>query len=83
MTIKPAKFNKIVKGKDKNESLLKVNLVKRSGSSREEYLNRYEGVKPEIADTTRFYENSDLSTTYLGRIDMTQDKDLMVEQRFQ
>ena len=39
-------------------------------------------LKPEIVDTTRFDENSDLSTTYLGRIDMTQDKDLMVEQRF-
>ena len=82
VTIKPARFNKIFKGKDKNESLLKVNLVESSGRSREEYLDRYEGVKPEIVDTTRFDENSDLSTTYLGRIDMTRDKDLMVEQRF-
>ena len=45
-------------------------------------MDRYEGVKPEIVDTTRFDENSDLSTTYLGRINMTRDKDLMVEQRF-
>ena len=29
----------------------------------------YEGVKTEIVDTTRFDENSDLSTKYLGRID--------------
>ena len=71
VTIKPVKFNKIVKGKDKNESLLKVNLVKSSGRLREEYLDRYEGVKSEIVDTTRFDENSDLSTTYLGRVDMT------------
>ena len=82
VTIKSVKFNKIVKGKDKNKSLLKVNLVESSGRSREEYLDRYEGVKPEIVDTTRFDENSDLSTTYLGRIDMTWDEDLMVEQRF-
>ena len=81
-TIKPVKFNKIVKDKDKNKFLLKVNLVESSGRSREEYLDRYEGVKPEIVDTTRFDENSDLSTTYLGRINMTQDKDFMVEQRF-
>ena len=61
---------------------MKVNLVESSGRSKEEYLDRYKGVKPEIVDTTRFDENSDLSTTYLGRINMTQDKDLMVEQRF-
>ena len=60
----------------------KLNLIESSGKSREEYLDRYEGVKTEIVDTTGFNENSDLSTTYLGRIDMTLDKDLMVEQRF-
>ena len=82
VTVKPVKFYKIVKYKDKNEFLLNVNLVKSSGGSREEYLDRYEGVKPEIVDTTRFDENSDFSTTYLGRINMTQDKDLRVEQKF-
>ena len=42
----------------------KVNLVESSGRSKEEHWDRYEGVKPEIVDTTRFDENSDLSTTY-------------------
>ena len=42
----------------------KVNLIESSGRSREEYLDRYEGVKTEIVDTTRFDENSDLITTY-------------------
>ena len=79
---KSAKLNKTVKIKDKGEILLKVNWIECSGRSREEYLNRYEGVKTEIVDTTRFDENYDLSITYLGRIDMTQDKDLMVGQRF-
>ena len=60
----------------------KVNLIKSSGRSRKEYLDRYGRVKAEIVDTVRFDENSDLSTTYLGRIDMTQDNDSMVEQRF-
>ena len=81
MTIKPAKLNKTVKIKDKREFLPKVNLIESSSRSREEYLARYEGIKTEIVDTTRFDKNSDLSTTYLGRIDMTQDKDVMVEQR--
>ena len=37
----------------------------------EEYLDRYEGVKSEILNATRFDKNSDLSTTYLGRSNMT------------
>ena len=82
MAVKPVKFDKIVKDKDKNEILLKVNLVESSGRSKKEYLDRHEGVILEIVDTIRFDENSDLSTTYLGRINMTQDKDLMVEKRF-
>ena len=42
MTIKPLKFNKKFKDKDKNGFLLMVNLVKSSHRSREEYLDRYE-----------------------------------------
>ena len=35
--------------------------------SREEYLDVYEGIQSEILNITRFDENSDLSTTYLGK----------------
>ena len=85
MTIRPAKLNKVVKntkGRNTNESLLEVNLVDSSDRSKEEYLDRYERVKSEIVDTTRFDKNSDLSTTYLGKVNMTCDKDLIVEERF-
>ena len=34
-----------------------------------EYLDVYEGIQSEIVNTSRFNENSDLSTTYLGRSD--------------
>ena len=74
MTIKPAKLNKVVKNtksRNTNESLLEVNLDNCLDRSKEEYLDRYEGVKSEIVDTTRFDENSNLSTTYLGKINMT------------
>ena len=67
VTIKPEKFNKVVKNtksRNTNESLLEVNLVDNLDRSKEEYLDRYEGVESEIVDTTRFDENSDLSTTY-------------------
>ena len=36
-----------------------------------EHLDMYDGVKPEVLCTTIFYENSVLSTVYLGRLDMT------------
>ena len=35
---------------------------------KEDYLDMYEGIQTEILNTTRFDENSDLSTTYLGKI---------------
>ena len=83
--IKPAKLNKTVKNtksRNMNESLLEVNLIEGLDRSKEEYLDRYEGVKSIIVDTTRFDENSDLSTTYLGKTNMIHDKDSMVEQKF-
>ena len=85
MTIRPAECNKAVKdtkGKNVDESLLEVNLVDNSDRLKEEYFDKYEGVKSEIVDTTRFDENSDSSMTYLGKINMTCDKNLMVEERF-
>ena len=76
MTIKPAKLNKVVentKSRNINESLLEVNLVEGSHRSKEQYLDRYKEVQPQIVDTTRFDENSDLSSTYLGKINMTSE----------
>ena len=73
MTIKSVNTNRInkeMKGRSKIESLLRVNLADISDMSKEEYLDRYEGIKSEIVNITRFEENSDISTTYLGRINM-------------
>ena len=36
----------------------------------------YEGIQSEILSTARSDENSDLSTTYLGRLDMTKNRKL-------
>ena len=66
MIIKPAKLSKTTKStksRNVNESLLNINLIEGPGRSKEEYLDRYEGLKSEIVDTTTFDENSDLSTT--------------------
>ena len=85
MTMRPVKSNraaKDAKGRNVDESLLEVNLVDNLDRSKEEYLDKYEGVKSEIVDTTRFDKNLDLSMTYFGKINMTCDKNLMVEERF-
>ena len=45
----------------------------------EEYMDMYEGIQSEIVSTTRFDENSNLSTTYLGRIDKENKNKLRAE----
>ena len=47
-----------------------------------EYLDMYEGVKSEVLSTTWFHENSDLSMTYLGRIDMIRESKIKAEEKF-
>ena len=42
----------------------------------------YEGAKLEVLSTTKFDENSDLSTTYLGRIDITRLDKIKAEEKF-
>ena len=48
----------------------------------EEYLDVYEGIQSEIVNTIRFDENSNLSTTYLGKSDNTKNGKLKVEESF-
>ena len=90
MTIKPVnngKCNLTLKDKNKEDMSLRIDLIDISKSqpsyrSKEEYLDRYEGVISEILNTTRFDENTDLSTTYLGKLRMTQGDNLNEEERF-
>ena len=48
----------------------------------EEYLDMYEGIQSEVVSTTRFDENSDLSTMYLGRSDRAKCDKLKAEESF-
>ena len=47
----------------------------------EEYMDIYEGIHSEIVSFNRFDENTDLSTTYLGRVDK-RDQQLKAEESF-
>ena len=42
----------------------------------------YKGIQSEIISTTRFDENLDLSTTYIGRVDTTRVSKTKVEEKF-
>ena len=49
---------------------------------RDTYLNKYDGVQVEISQVTRFDESTDLSTTYLGRTDVTREHVIKAEEKF-
>ena len=49
---------------------------------KEEYLDIYKGIQSETLSNTRSDENSDLSTTYLGRVDITRASKIKAEERF-
>ena len=49
---------------------------------RDAYLDKYHGVQAEILQATRFDESTDLSTTYLGKTDMTREHVIKAEERF-
>ena len=49
---------------------------------KEEYLDIYGGILSEIVNTTRFGENSDLSTIYLGKLDRSKNDKLKAEESF-
>ena len=74
--VRPARVSRSIKKKETGEITPRVELIESPSKTRTEYLDRYDGIKTEIIDTVRFDENSDLSTTYLGKINLTQSKDL-------
>ena len=49
---------------------------------KEEYLDVYDGIQSEILSTTRFDENSNLSTTYLGKADKSKNNKIKAEESF-
>ena len=47
---------------------------------RVENLDMYEGIQSEVISTTRYDENSNLSTKYLDRIDITRASKIKAEE---
>ena len=42
----------------------------------------YKGIQSEVISITKFDENSDLSTTYVGRVDTTKASKIKAEEKF-
>ena len=53
----------------KEKDMIEVDFGPTLNILKKEYLYIYKGIQSEIVNTTRFDENSDLSTTYLGNSD--------------
>ena len=43
-----------------------------------DYLDVYDGVYAEVVSTNRFDEDADLSTTYLGHVNMSRDTEVIL-----
>ena len=68
--------------KEEGRQIFELHFGSTPENLRGEYLDMYEGIQSEVISTTRSDENWDLSTTYLGRIDMTRVSKFKAEERF-
>ena len=64
------------------ENVIEIDFGSIPDVSREEHLDLYEGIHSEIVNTTRFNENSDLSTTYLRKLDRSKNDKFKAEESF-
>ena len=67
-----------------NEQMLKtsLNFGKSPEKVKADYIDVYEGIYTEVISTDRFDEDTNLSTTYLGQVDMARDTEVKAEESF-
>ena len=68
--------------KEEERDMLELDFGHTPNKLKEEYLDVYEGIQSEILSTSRFDENSDLSTTYLGKVDKSKNNKCKAEEAF-
>ena len=59
-----------------------LNFGKSPEKLKSDYLDVYEGMYAEVISTDRFDEDTDLSTTYLGQVDIARDTEVKAEESF-
>ena len=68
--------------KEEDRQVMELDFGDTPDTLKGEYLDMYDGVKSEVLSTIKFDENSDLSTTYLGRMDMPRLDKIKAEEKF-
>ena len=84
MTIRPLEdrqHKRLYSSLETNEDLI-PDMIFDEDKIRDIYLDRYDGVQAEISQVTSFDESTDLSTTYLGKTDMTREYVIKAEEKF-
>ena len=76
------KNHKKIQGKEEERQILDLDFGNTPVKLKGDYLDMYRGIQSEVISTTRFDENSDLSTTYLGKIDIIRASKITVEEKF-
>ena len=66
----------------KTDKDLTVDIVFEGDQLKEEYFYKYDGICTEISQMTRFDESTDLSTTYLDKMDTTRGMIIKAEEKF-
>ena len=66
----------------KEKDMVEIDFAPTLDVLKEVYLNVYKGIQSEIVSTTRFDENSDLSITYLGKLERSKNDKLKTEEFF-
>ena len=66
----------------KTDTDLTSNTIFKGDKLEDVYFDKYDGIYAEILQATKFDESTDLSTTYLGKTDMTRDQIIKVEEKF-
>ena len=81
INIKPV--NRYKEKPNEEKEFREVDFGTTSQNLQDEYLDVYEGIQSDIVSSSRFDENSDISTTYLGRIGQEESQDkLKAEESF-
>ena len=81
LNVKPVNRYKVKPNEERE--LREVNFGTNSQNLETEYLDMYEGIQSDIVSSSRFDENSDISTTYLGKIGQEESQNkLKAEESF-
>ena len=67
---------------EEEKQILELDFCNTPETLRGDYLDMQKGIQSEVTSTARFDENSCLSMTYLGRIDITSPCKIKAEEKF-